>query len=168
MALIAILFSVNFAACSSDDDEIKDDDGVITNQKKLVEIEMTDDYSTTTWEFSYDTKGRLASAINTDKYGSNTNRNIINYTWGNNIVMRKKEQNTKTYTLENGLIRTIKSPNSGDLRNASVTYNSSNQLLTVEDISGDNTWTSAHTWASGKIVKMILAENHDNQEYIYI
>ena len=38
IAIMAILISVNFASCSSDDDEepIKNDDGVITNQKQLI------------------------------------------------------------------------------------------------------------------------------------
>ena len=67
---------------SSDDDEvIKDDDGVITNQKKLVEIKSTsDDGETTLWEYSYDTKGRLVSVTRTEKYDSNTDRDIIDFT----------------------------------------------------------------------------------------
>ena len=68
MALLAIVMCANFTACSSDDDEvIKDDDGVITNQKKLVEIKSTsDDGETTLWEYSYDTKGRLVSVTRTE------------------------------------------------------------------------------------------------------
>ena len=82
MALLAIVMCANFTACSSDDDEvIKDDDGVITNQKKLVEIKSTiDDGETTLWEYSYDTKGRLVSVTRTEKYDSNTDRDIIDFT----------------------------------------------------------------------------------------
>lgn len=163
MAMIAIMVCVNFTACSSDD-EIKDDDGVITSDKKLMQIKYSSD---NTRDFSYDTKGRLSSIIHTEKYGSNTDRDITNYTWGNNIIMAEKEHGTKIYTLENALIRTIKSPNSGDLRNASVTYNSFNQLLTIEDISGDDIWASTLTWENEKIVKMVLTENRDNHEYTY-
>ena len=77
MALLAIVMCANFTACSSDDDEvIKDDDGVITNQKKLVEIKSTSDDG----EYSYDTKGRLVSVTRTEKYDSNTDRDIIDFT----------------------------------------------------------------------------------------
>jgi hypothetical protein len=38
MALLAVVMCVNFTSCSDDDDPIKNDDGIITNQKKLMEI----------------------------------------------------------------------------------------------------------------------------------
>ena len=43
MALLAVVMCVNFASCSDDDDPIKNDDGIITNQKKLMEIKETSD-----------------------------------------------------------------------------------------------------------------------------
>ena len=67
MALIAILVSVNFASCSSDDDEIiKDDDGVITSEKKLVEIQETYKEYIKIMTFSYDSKSKLISIVEKD------------------------------------------------------------------------------------------------------
>lgn len=169
MALIAILMCVNFTSCSSDDDEIiKDDDGIITNQKKLVEVKMIDDSETSTWEYSYDTKGRLASAVHTEKYGNTTDRDIYNYTWGNNVIMEEKGLSTNTYTLENALIRTIKSLNDGDLSNASFTYSSSNQLLTVKDIGQYGTYIQNYTWENERMIKVAHSEtDNSNDASIY-
>ena len=41
MALLAVVMSMNFTSCSDDDEPSKNDDGVITNQKQLVELRMT-------------------------------------------------------------------------------------------------------------------------------
>ena len=43
MALLAVVMCVNFTSCSDDDEPSKNDDGVITNQKRLVEIRVTDE-----------------------------------------------------------------------------------------------------------------------------
>ena len=54
MALLAVVMCVNFVSCSDDDEEpIKNDDGVITNQKQLMQIKMVDS-ETITWDFTYD------------------------------------------------------------------------------------------------------------------
>ena len=37
MALLAIVMCVNFTSCSDDEEPSKNDDGVITNQKLLIE-----------------------------------------------------------------------------------------------------------------------------------
>ena len=41
MALLAIVMCVNFTSCSDDEEPSKNDDGVITNQKRLMEIKKT-------------------------------------------------------------------------------------------------------------------------------
>ena len=44
MALLAIVMCVNFTSCSDDEEEpSKNDDGVITNQKLLIELRMTNE-----------------------------------------------------------------------------------------------------------------------------
>lgn len=60
MALLAVC--VSFASCSDDDEPSKNDDGVITNQKLLVELRMTDEDGVSIMEYSYDSKGKLLSA----------------------------------------------------------------------------------------------------------
>lgn len=161
MALIAILVSVNFTACSSDDDEpTKNDDGVITNQKKLVEMKMTGDYETVTWEFSYDSKGRLASVIHTEKYDNNTDRDITNYTWNDNTVLAEDGRSTRTYSLNDGLVRTIRDTRNNDWSNASFTYNSSKQLIATKDVNGYDTYIDTYTWENGRITKITDGEDY--------
>lgn len=43
MALLAIVMCVNFTSCSDDEEPSKNDDGVITNQKLLIELRMTNE-----------------------------------------------------------------------------------------------------------------------------
>ena len=127
MALIAIFVSVNFAACSSDDDEIiKDDDGVITNEKKLVEMKETYKDDTNVMTFSYDSKGKLISVVEKD-YSNESY--ITNITWGKNIVKESFNSGNDaiTYSIIDGLARTGLEPNGNSY---SFAYNSSKQLTT--------------------------------------
>ena len=44
MALLAVVMCENFTSCSDDEEKpTKNDDGIITNQKKLMEIKETSD-----------------------------------------------------------------------------------------------------------------------------
>lgn len=164
MALLAILVSMNFAACGSDDDEgdtpIKNGDGIITNQKKLMELKMTGDSEAVTWEFSYDSKGRLASVIHTEKYGSETDRDITNYTWSNNTIIAEDGRSTRTYTLNDGLVKTIRDTDNKDWNNTSFTYNSSNQLIAAKDVDSHNyTYITTYTWENERITKVTYDDN---------
>ena len=58
MALLAVVMSMNFTSCSDDDEPSKNDDGVITNQKQLVELRMTYEDEVSITEYSYDSKDR--------------------------------------------------------------------------------------------------------------
>ena len=101
MALLAVVMSVNFTSCSDDDEPVKNDDGVITNQKQLVKLKMTDeDGESVITEYSYDSKGKLLSA---NRIESNYSREY-NITWGANKVIESTDEDAITYTLENGLI----------------------------------------------------------------
>ena len=96
MALLAVC--VSFASCSDDDEPSKNDDGVITNQKQLMQIKMVDS-ETITWDFTYDSKGRLISINHAEKYNGRTERDITNYIWGNNTIIAEDDNSTRTYTL---------------------------------------------------------------------
>lgn len=159
MALIAILISVNFTACSSDDD-IKDDDGVITNQKKLVEMKETYKDGTNTMTFSYDSKGKLISIVEKDYDSSKSD--IINITWGENTVKESSDGESIIYSLNDGLVRTgLES----DGRNYSFAYNSSKQLTTYQYSDDRYSNTRTLTWENGKVTK--IAYNKDISEIAY-
>lgn len=123
MALLALC--VNFTSCSDDDEPSKNDDGVITNQKQLVELRMTDeDGESVITEYSYDSKGKLLSA--------NYDGRTFSITWGANKIIESRAGSAITYTLENGLITHTSDSDGGDLDNTDFTYNANNQLVKLQ------------------------------------
>lgn len=161
MALLAIVMSANFTACSSDDDEItKDDDGVITNEKKLVEVKEAYEDGTNVMTLSYDSKGKLISIVEKDYDSSKSD--IINITWGENTVKESSNGESITYSLTDGLVR---SGSESDGRDYSFAYNSSKQLTTYQygDKYGSNTRTL--TWENGKVTN--ITYNKDISEIVY-
>lgn len=161
MALLAIVMSVNLASCSSDDDEItKDDDGVITNEKKLVEIEEAYEDGTNVMTLSYDSKGKLISIVEKDSYSSESD--IINITWGENIVKESSKGESITYSLTDGLVR---SGSESDGRDYSFAYNSSKQLITYQYGDEYDSNTRTLTWENGKVTK--ITYNKDISEIVY-
>ena len=156
MALLAVVMSVNFTSCSDDDEPVKNDDGVITNQKQLVKLKMTDeDGESVITEYSYDSKGKLLSA---NRIESNYSREY-NITWGANKVIESTDEDAITYTLENGLITHTSDSNGGDLDNTDFTYNANNQLVKLQY--NEEEYLS-YTWQGEKLTKM--AWNYDDED----
>lgn len=169
MALLAVVMCVNFTACSSDDDEgdapIKNDDGIITNQKRLVEINETYKDDTSVMTFSYDSKGRLITVIRKD-YDSNGNGDITNYTWNGKTIVSEDKYRTRTYTLNNGLVSNLRD-NTGDYdwNNISFSYNSSEQVIETKDIYERDTYTTNYIWENGKYMGTNEDNNANNVTY---
>lgn len=120
MALVAVLMCVNFASCSSGDDDPTEElpqYELVTNGKKLTKIEYTlsgsyNDFIEV-WDFSYDSEGKLIEATFTDSYKNETK---TRYTWNNRVINAHKKVDYKgsstsdeiyeyTYNLENGLVQ---------------------------------------------------------------
>lgn len=142
MALLALC--VNFTSCSDDDEPSKNDDGVITNQKQLVELRMTDeDGESVITEYSYDSKGKLLSA--------NYDGRTFSITWGANKIIESRNGEAITYTLENGLITHTSDSDGGDLDNTDFTYNANNQLVKLQYDEEDYL---SYTWQGEKLTKM--------------
>ena len=148
MALLAVVMSVNFTSCSDDDEPVKNDDGVITNQKQLVKLKMTDeDGESVITEYSYDSKGKLLSA---NRIESNYSREY-NITWGANKVIESTDEDAITYTLENGLITHTSDSDGGDLDDTDFTYNANNQIVKLQYDEEDYL---SYTWQGEKLTKM--------------
>ena len=167
MALLAVVMSINFTSCSDDDEEpIKNDDGIITNQKRLMEIKETNaEGSIEIYTFSYDSKGRLISV--TDSWNGKEHY-TTRFTWGNNtIIATSDDDDANTYTLTDNLVR----KQQGDGEYSKIfTYNSSNQLIKVDEMderhsSDDCSYT--YTWDNGKMTKYIYKENNSENSYVY-
>lgn len=173
MALLAVVMCVNFTSCSDDDEPIKNDDGIITNQKQLMQIKMVEDDEIITWDFTYDSKDRLTSINHAEKYNGRTDRYITNYTWSNNVIKAEDGNSTRTYTLNNNLVKSISDTDDNDWSNATLTYNSSNQLIAVQNTYEGRISIDAYTWNNDRIVKQIYTENdsyyseEDIYEYTY-
>ena len=130
MALLAMC--VNFTSCSDDDEPSKNDDGVITNQKLLVELRMTNEDGVSITEYSYDSNGRLVSATNIEQYDGSTHTSTYTVTWGTNKIIESRNGEAITYTLESGLITHTSDSDGGDLDNTDFTYNANNQLVKLQ------------------------------------
>ncbi|WP_294634634.1 DUF4595 domain-containing protein [uncultured Bacteroides sp.] len=151
MALLAVMMCVNFVSCGDDDEEpIKNEDGIVTNEKKLVQIIRNGDRADDIWDFFYDSKGRLSKVI----YNIYNETNIDEYIWGDNTII---VPNSHTGTLSNNLMRNIVFHKYEYI--TKYEYNSSKQLTKVQSADlGEYTIT----WENGKIVKI-----NDNYEFTY-
>lgn len=150
IALLAIAMSVNFAACNNGEEEelSKNDDNTVSEQKKLVEIkESYVDRNSYTYNFNYDSQDRLISITSTTGSFSETSY----YTWGNNIIVEQDGDNTTTYNLDKNLVKTIRY---SDDELISLSYNSSNQLITFLGTNSYNndTWTENYNWNKERLI----------------
>lgn len=159
MALLALC--VNFASCSDDDEPSKNDDGVITNQKQLVELRMTDeDGESVITEYSYDSNGKLVSAMHTEQYDGNKQyTSTYTITWGANKIIENRGESAVIYTLENGLITHTSDSDGGDLDNIDFTYNANNQLVKLQK--GED-YVSC-IWQGERLTKMI--ESYSDEDF---
>lgn len=151
MALLAVVMSVNLTSCSDDDEPSKNDDGVITNQKQLVELRMTNEDGVSITEYSYDSNGKLVSATNSEQYDGSTHTSTYTVTWGANKIIESRNGEAITYTLENGLITHTSDSDGGDLDNTDFTYNANNQIVKLQYDKEDYL---SYTWQGEKLTKM--------------
>lgn len=97
MALLAVVMSMNFTSCSDDDEPSKNDDGVITNQKQLVELRMTYEDEVSITEYSYDSNGKLVSATNTEQYDGSTHTPVLIQSLGEQTKSLKAEMERQSH-----------------------------------------------------------------------
>lgn len=109
IAFFAVLVSVGFTACGSDDDDVSGGNGGnggTVSDKRLVKMTEQSESKTYTYDYSYDSQGRV---VRKEIKKNGTLNNYYVYTYIDNLIVQKyyygngASEETK-YTLENGLI----------------------------------------------------------------
>lgn len=163
MAIWAMVMCVNFTACSSDMPELeRDENGIITNQKRLVEQRRTDDDGCLNiTKYSYDNKGKLLSV----NYIGADYDNIYTFTWGADRIIKSRGRSATIFTLEGGLITSL-SDDGG-----TFSYNVNKQLTEFQYMDGNYKNIQSYTWEGEKLTKIVHTEtadyNQHTDEYIY-
>ncbi len=175
MVALAILVSMNFIACSSDDDEelIKNEDGVIINQKRLVQTKIVGDGESVIDEYTYNNNGMLLSATETYLYSSGR-KDIRTYTitWGANKIIENsdgRDRSSFACTFKNGLITHTSRSEGINLRNTTFTYNSNKQLIKLLDEEDGyiSSYISSYIWHGEKLAKITSQYESENYEFTY-
>ena len=158
MALFAVLMCVNFASCSSSDDdptEEKEEGEVVVGSKKLAKIVGTGVYKNKSFTFSYDNKGKLVESIYTE--GDDGKIDVVNkkYTWSDNSIKVDRSSDQYSYTIENGIVKLKKSSDDS----ATFSYNQSNRIVKIGD-------AKTIDWNNDKLTS-ITSANGWNKSLIY-
>ena len=164
MALFAVLMCVNFASCSSSDDdptEEKEEGEVVVGSKKLAKIVGTGVFENETYTFNYDNKGRLVESIYTE--GPDGSIDVVNkkYTWSDNTIKVDWSSSSGKYTystiltIENGLVKLEKSSDDS----AIFSYNQSNRIVKIGN-------AKTIDWNNDKLTS-ITSANGWNKSLIY-
>ena len=140
MALIAILMSVNFTACSSDDEP---ETNTESKEKKLVKIKQGSHVA----YFSYDDNNRLKQMKRVLYDG--TREEYTAYSWGDTYI----QGDSYFFKLNNKLV--TESDNGYGICTY-YQYNASNQLTKTTDTWGDsNKEDFTYTWENGNVVEKV-------------
>ena len=78
MALLAVMMCVNLASCNDDDDPVKNEDGIITNQKRLIAFRQESSSGSYVVRFTYDNAGKVVHVMDDDE--------PIYIAWTNNAI----------------------------------------------------------------------------------
>ena len=140
-----------------------------------MQIKMVNDSEFITWDFSYDSKGKLTSINHAKKYDGKIKRNITNYFWDNNTIIAEDGGSTRTYTINEGLVRIIRDSDKRhkDWSNATFNYNSSDQLIAVQDNNWSKNSIETYTWDNERIINSTYTDdtyyrlNEHIDEYTY-
>ena len=180
IALFAVLMCVNFASCSSGDDEPEiNDEGIVVKEKKITERTYTIRNRISYDYYYYDNNERLSSI----KYEKSDSSNKEVFTWGENIIVKEiKNKNgenvpntaTTTYTLTNNLIKEVKIANTELYM---LEYDSSKKISSLKKytstvLSNQPTnlnYKANFIWENGLPVKIVYENRYKNdvREIIY-
>ncbi|WP_165157070.1 DUF4595 domain-containing protein [Parabacteroides sp. ZJ-118] len=154
MALLAVVMCVNFISCS-DDDETKDDIGILTNTRKLVEIKIKeDDGDIEAIKFEYDSKGRVISTYEIKENGETLYH--TNYSWGDGNLIAMGEDGTVKHVFANKHVKTS-SFNYSSTSSCTYEYNDSGLLTLLRQ--------NSFFWKEGQLTN--LQSSSETYKYVY-
>lgn len=140
-----------FNSCGSDDEESSNTGtGPTVNGKKLMGYTLrkgTAEYVTT---FEYNSKGQII--VETEK--SNTGlSNVIYYTYEDDKIKVRSNNNSTIYGLSNGLIVSASYEYNNYSFNYSFVYDNNGYLTSTSRTDGSSISTTNFTWVNGNLVK---------------
>lgn len=179
LAFFAVTMCAGMVSCGSSDsdDEVKkDDSGVVTSGKKLVELNLdTDDkYKIFNWTFTYDKNGHVSSVV---EKGDGNLVNVYTYEWkDNNTIIGKWNpahgttliKSATCYLLDGVAVKYVDeygSNSSSRSKTFTYTYNSSDQLSTVNFTGGYAFSNALLNWNSDKLTSVQFT-NSLNSDYL--
>lgn len=178
VCLLASLLCVNFSACGDEDTPKPEnpgnnpsnptagpENGVSSNEKRLVKMEFIDDNETETFSFEYDEQGRVITAIEEqdDSYGFSIDINRL--TWkGNTLIYNEDgDDDNIVFTLKNG--RIVSDRYDYEDEDNSTKYEYDNDKRLVKIVHKEETTT--FSWTYGKIAKWSKNYNSPHDEGYY-
>ncbi len=169
-------------ACNKDDASVKDENGSVQNQKKLVKMvcerkDFDGELYKDIFEFTYDSNGRLMSTLVDGWEGSIKYSSVNTYVWRDNAIVVSEDflqenanggskNNYFTYTLSADGLVISKEWEGWDTGGAEskymFTYNSSHRLRTC------SRWNTSVNWEDDRLTKYeIIDEGTSNYSYKY-
>ncbi len=186
MSLIVVMMGTGLAACNEDDENgggdktpVTNENGIVTNQKKLKKISFVEEDDAETMEFIYNAQGQLSSVHYYD-LDDPDDIDITNVTWGNNAIISSNvddDDETTTYTLSEGLVRSYKEKfeNRGEL-SATFEYNSNKQVTQIKSVETYSGYSypevsQLFTWDANRLTKYTEGDwdngTFSGEDYIY-
>ncbi len=154
MAALAIVLCVNFASCSSDNEEENNAGGTIVSGKLLRSMATDDNHN---YLFSYNEKKQLISAtLDKDKITVKWSDSDINV----ETTSSHLEEEPEDFIIKNGIITSM----IGDNETNTLSYDSNKHLIKVSgyNIRGYN-YCSSWVWENGNISK--FSRNNNGETY---
>lgn len=146
MAVVAIIMSVNFVACSDDDDDHTGDKRLVSiswenKQEGYSDIEES--------KYEYDAQGRIIKDIYTDSDGG---YEVTNYTYGDSKITATTSYGTETYVLNKGVVVTCTRTSQGSVsRRTAYEYDNENRLKFIREAGEDE---QEVIWENDNIVEI--------------
>lgn len=151
MALLAVMMCVNLASCNDDDDPVKNEDGIITNQKRLIAFRQESSSGSYVVRFTYDNAGKVVHVMDDDE--------PIYIAWTNNAINATSDENgINSYILADRLVQMIQEDNGNS---QILSYDANGRLIELSD----DAESYEYTWENNKLTKVKHTNKYTRKAY---